>query len=161
MTETNAKWDPTDVEFEEWLVLKFANHMMMDPFTKKVLWDFWKNSDNQEKVIDNGFSNLEEANNNKEQEIGEIFRIETNLFDYETPLCAEFNEFNYLLKVDPELFTYDIERTINYEDYDKLVIISANLFVSKMGKLNSPPAVQMRMDSITVENYQEWFELVI
>ncbi|GJS40341.1 hypothetical protein Tco_0565384 [Tanacetum coccineum] len=72
MTETNAKWDPTDVKFEE--------------------------CNNQEKVIDNGFSNLEEANNNKEQEIGEIFRIETNLFDYETPLCAEFNEFNYLLK---------------------------------------------------------------
>nr|GEY84355.1 hypothetical protein [Tanacetum cinerariifolium] len=49
--------------------------------------------------------NTKEANNDDEQEIGEIFRIETNLFNYETPLCAKFNDFNYLLKVDPELFT--------------------------------------------------------
>ncbi|GJT28557.1 hypothetical protein Tco_0908832 [Tanacetum coccineum] len=89
--------------------------MMMDPFTKKVLHDFWKMSDNQEGVIDKGFS---KANNDDEQEIGEIFWIETSLFDYETPLCIKFNEFNYLLKVDPELFTYDIQITKTYEDYE-------------------------------------------
>ncbi|GKE08094.1 hypothetical protein Tco_1411645 [Tanacetum coccineum] len=72
--------------------------MMMDPFTKKVLWDFWKKGDNQEGVIDEGFSDLEKANNDDEHEIAEIFRIETNLFDYETPLCTKFKEFNYLLK---------------------------------------------------------------
>ncbi|GJZ36228.1 hypothetical protein Tco_0582045 [Tanacetum coccineum] len=70
-----------------------------------------------DEVIDDGFSDLEEANNDDEQEIGEIFRIETNLFNYETPLCTKFNEFNYLLKIDPELFTYDIERTMTYDDY--------------------------------------------
>ncbi|GKC36984.1 hypothetical protein Tco_1049368 [Tanacetum coccineum] len=102
---------PTNIMFEEWLASKFANHMTMDPFTKKVLQDFWKKNDDQGGVIDGGFSGLNEANNNDEQEIGEIFRIEMNLFDYETPLCIKFNEFNYLLKVDPELFTYDVERT--------------------------------------------------
>ncbi|GKD14988.1 hypothetical protein Tco_1199395 [Tanacetum coccineum] len=83
---TVAKKDPTNTMFEKWLASKFANHMMMDPFTRKVLWDFGK-------------------------------RIETNLFDYETPLCTEFKEFNYLLKVDKELFTHDIERTKTFEDY--------------------------------------------
>ncbi|GJS18566.1 hypothetical protein Tco_0413038 [Tanacetum coccineum] len=74
-------------------------------------------NDGHEGVIDDGFFNLEEANNDDEQEIGEIFRIETNLFNYETPLCMKFNEFNYLLKVDPKVFTYDVERTMTYEDY--------------------------------------------
>nr|GEU75201.1 hypothetical protein [Tanacetum cinerariifolium] len=74
-------------------------------------------SDNQEGVIDEGFFELENANNDDEQEIGEIYRIETNLFDYETPLCKKFNELNYLLKVDPELFIYDIQITKTYEDY--------------------------------------------
>ncbi|GJU33517.1 hypothetical protein Tco_1181871 [Tanacetum coccineum] len=92
--------------------------MMMDPFTKKVLWDFWKKSDDQEGVVDDGFSDVGEANNDDEQETVEIFRIETNLFDYKTPLCTEFKEFNFLLKVDPELFTHDIERTKTYEDYE-------------------------------------------
>ncbi|GKC12264.1 hypothetical protein Tco_1009046, partial [Tanacetum coccineum] len=58
-------------------------------------------------------------NNDDAQETAEIFGIETNLFDYETPLCTEFQEFNFLLKVDPELFTCDIERTKPYEDYEK------------------------------------------
>ncbi|GKC33962.1 DEAD-box ATP-dependent RNA helicase 57, partial [Tanacetum coccineum] len=33
-----------------------------------------------------------------EDEIAEVFRIDTNIFDYETPICSTFNEFNYLLK---------------------------------------------------------------
>ncbi|GJX79368.1 hypothetical protein Tco_0327517 [Tanacetum coccineum] len=114
----DAKRDLTDTMFEEWLTSKFANHMMMDPFTKKVLWDFWKKSNNQEGVIDEEFSELEKANNDDEQEIGEIFRIETNLFDYETPLYTEFKEFNYLLKIDTKLFIHDIERTKTYKDYE-------------------------------------------
>ncbi|GJT00886.1 hypothetical protein Tco_0822055 [Tanacetum coccineum] len=75
------------------------------------------NVDNQEVVTNEGFSDLEKANNDDEHKIAKIFMIETNLFDYETPLCIKFNEFNYLLKVDTELFTHDIERTKTYEDY--------------------------------------------
>ncbi|GKA70280.1 hypothetical protein Tco_0776344 [Tanacetum coccineum] len=73
--------------------------------------------DNQEGVIDEGFFDLEKAKNDDEHKVAEIFRIETNLFDYETPLCTKFKEFIYLLKVDMELFTHDIERTKTYEDY--------------------------------------------
>ncbi|GKD22094.1 hypothetical protein Tco_1223797 [Tanacetum coccineum] len=91
--------------------------MMMDSFTKKALWYFWKKVDNQEVVTNEEFSNLEKTNIDDEHKIAEIFRIETNLFDYKTSLYTKFNEFNYLLKVDTELFTYDIERTKTYEDY--------------------------------------------
>ncbi|GJZ99692.1 hypothetical protein Tco_0672243 [Tanacetum coccineum] len=43
--------------------------------------------------------------------------IKINLFDYETPLCEEFKEFNYLLKIDPDLLTKDVEGFKTYEDY--------------------------------------------
>ncbi|GJW76327.1 hypothetical protein Tco_0138009 [Tanacetum coccineum] len=41
-------------------------------------------------------------------DITDIFKIEGNLFDFETPLCEAFNDFNYLLKIDKDLFTFDI-----------------------------------------------------
>nr|GEY91770.1 hypothetical protein [Tanacetum cinerariifolium] len=50
-------------------------------------------------------SDLEEANNDDEHEIVKIFRIETNLFNYETSMCENFKEFNYLLKIDPDTWT--------------------------------------------------------
>ncbi|GJW94572.1 hypothetical protein Tco_0174244 [Tanacetum coccineum] len=118
---TEAKKDPTNTMFEEWLASKFDNHMTMDPFTKEVLRDFLKKDNNKEGITNKGFSDLEEANKSDEHEIAkiaEIFRKETNLFDYETPLCTEFKEFNHLLKVDTKLFTHDIERTKTYEDYE-------------------------------------------
>nr|GEX39777.1 hypothetical protein [Tanacetum cinerariifolium] len=61
-------------------------------------------------------SDLEEIDHDDEQEISEIFRIKTDLFDYETPLCEKFKEFNYLLKVDPDLLTNDIEGFKTYEE---------------------------------------------
>nr|GEW03846.1 hypothetical protein [Tanacetum cinerariifolium] len=62
----------------------------------------------KERVADEELSDAEEANNDDEQETNKIFRIETNLFDNETPLCVEFKE----------LFTHDIERTKTYKDYE-------------------------------------------
>ncbi|GJV62929.1 hypothetical protein Tco_1473757 [Tanacetum coccineum] len=51
-------------------------------------------------------------------DITEIFKIEGNLFDYETPLCKAFNDFNYLLKIDTDLFTFDIQGIKTYEEYE-------------------------------------------
>ncbi|GKB92031.1 hypothetical protein Tco_0964303, partial [Tanacetum coccineum] len=50
----------------------------------------------------------EDDNPNETGNVPEIFKIEGNLFDFETPLCEAFYEFNYLLKIDTDLFTYDI-----------------------------------------------------
>ncbi|GKB00810.1 hypothetical protein Tco_0828854, partial [Tanacetum coccineum] len=60
-------------------------------------------------------TNEEFADN--EDDIAEVFRIDTNIFDYETPICSAFNEFNYLLKVDPDLLTKDIMGFKTYDDY--------------------------------------------
>ncbi|GJR25010.1 hypothetical protein Tco_0973537 [Tanacetum coccineum] len=81
------KWDPANLRFEGWLA-----------------------------VSDDESSDLEEYWSNKE-ETAEIFKIETGIFYYETPLCLSFNEFNYLLKVDPDLLTKDIMRFKTYENY--------------------------------------------
>ncbi|GKF26862.1 hypothetical protein Tco_0082756 [Tanacetum coccineum] len=62
-------------------------------------------------------SNLEETNHDDEQEIGEIFRNETNLFDYETSMCEKFKEFNYLLKIDSDFLTSDIVGFKTYDEY--------------------------------------------
>ncbi|GKE79830.1 hypothetical protein Tco_1549830, partial [Tanacetum coccineum] len=62
-------------------------------------------------------SDLEETDHDDEQEIDEIFKIKTNLFDYETSLGKKFKEFNYLLKIDPDLLTKDIEGFKTYNEY--------------------------------------------
>ncbi|GJY85597.1 hypothetical protein Tco_0499623 [Tanacetum coccineum] len=84
------KWDPTNPEFENCEEIKPSND---------------ENSD------------LKETDHDDEQEISEIFIIETNMFDYETPLCEKFKEFNYLLKIDPDLLTKDIEGFKTYEEF--------------------------------------------
>ncbi|GKA21992.1 hypothetical protein Tco_0707954 [Tanacetum coccineum] len=58
----------------------------------------------------------EDDNPNEKDNVPKIFKIEGNLFDFETPLCEAFHEFNCLLKIDTDLFTYDIQ---NFKTYDK------------------------------------------
>ncbi|GJX53516.1 hypothetical protein Tco_0281885 [Tanacetum coccineum] len=67
------------------------------------------------------------SDNNEEMEVDEdddpddivdIFKIEGNLFNFKTPLCKTFNEFNYLLKIDTDLFAFDITEIKTYEEYD-------------------------------------------
>ncbi|GJU90555.1 hypothetical protein Tco_1302978 [Tanacetum coccineum] len=66
---------------------------------------------------DDESSDLEETDHDDEQEIGEIYRIETNLFNYETPLCKEFKEFNYLLKINLDLLMKDIKGFKTYKEF--------------------------------------------
>ncbi|GJR54953.1 hypothetical protein Tco_1405474 [Tanacetum coccineum] len=61
----------------------------------------------------------EEEDPNETDNALEIFMIEGNLFDFETPLCEAFNEFNCLLKIDIDLFTYDIQEIKTYDEYEQ------------------------------------------
>ncbi|GKE87983.1 hypothetical protein Tco_1565458 [Tanacetum coccineum] len=47
----------------------------------------------------------------------EIIKIEDDLFNFDSPLCIAFEEFNHLLKVDLDLFTYDIQGFKTYDKY--------------------------------------------
>nr|GEV75306.1 hypothetical protein [Tanacetum cinerariifolium] len=101
------KWDPTNPRFKGWLAKKFVNYKTME-FTKGALWDYCKIGGDETEVSDDESFDLKEYWTDKEEETAEIFKIETDVFNYETPLCLAFNEFNYLLKVDPDLLTKDI-----------------------------------------------------
>ncbi|GJU93529.1 hypothetical protein Tco_1318285 [Tanacetum coccineum] len=91
-------FDPSDIAFTEWLGSK---------------------GDDEVELTDEEFSD-------NEDEIVEVFIIDTNIFDYETPICLAFNEFNYLLKVDPDLLTKDIMGFKTYDDYKDVWIYKWN-----------------------------------
>nr|GEU61623.1 ribosomal protein L7Ae/L30e/S12e/Gadd45 [Tanacetum cinerariifolium] len=65
-----------------------------------------------------GAAKMEADEDDDPDDIAEIFMIEGNLFDYETPLCKAFNDFNYLLEIDTGLFTFDIQGIKTYEEYE-------------------------------------------
>ncbi|GJU94451.1 hypothetical protein Tco_1319207 [Tanacetum coccineum] len=96
---TDVECDPSNVDFVEWLAFKFSNRMTMDWYTKNALWLYWIRGDDEEVLTDEELSYLKDEKISEEKEIAEIFRIETNIFDFETPLCKEFKEFNHLLQI--------------------------------------------------------------
>ncbi|GJV82411.1 hypothetical protein Tco_1522309 [Tanacetum coccineum] len=66
----------------------------MDHYTMKALWIYWTRGDDEVELTDEESSDSDE--------VAKIFRIETNVFDFETPLCRAFMKFNYLLQIDPD-----------------------------------------------------------
>ncbi|GJU72732.1 hypothetical protein Tco_1264137 [Tanacetum coccineum] len=86
-TDDDMGYDPSDVAFTEWL----------------------RGDDELELTDEESFDS--------EDEVAEVFRIDTNIFDFETLMCKAFKEFNYLVQIDPDLLTKDIEGFKTYEDY--------------------------------------------
>ncbi|GKC78584.1 hypothetical protein Tco_1129358 [Tanacetum coccineum] len=85
-----------------------------DSMVKKFIMKFHHLSDhNDDEDVE------EEEDPNETDNAPEIFMIEGNLFDFETPLCETFNEFNCFLKIDIDLFTYDIQDLKTYDEYEQ------------------------------------------
>ncbi|GKC42826.1 hypothetical protein Tco_1060548 [Tanacetum coccineum] len=103
-------YDPSNVAFTEWLGSKFFNYKTMDLYTVKALWIYWIIGDDEVELTD------EESFDDKD-EVAEVSRIDTNLFNFKKPMCEAFKEFNYLLQIDPDLLTKDIEGFKTYDDY--------------------------------------------
>ncbi|GJW41494.1 hypothetical protein Tco_0067339 [Tanacetum coccineum] len=103
-------YDLSDVALTEWLRSKYFNYKTMDHYTLKALWIYWIKGDDEVELTD-------EESSDDMDEVAKVFRIDTNLFDFETPICKAFNEFNYLLQIDPDLLTKDIEGFKTYKDY--------------------------------------------
>ncbi|GJX04910.1 hypothetical protein Tco_0190826 [Tanacetum coccineum] len=80
-------YDPSNVAFTEWL-----------------------GGDDEVELTDEEFSD-------NEDEVAEVFRIDTNIFDFEMPMCKAFKEFNHLLQIDPDLLTKNIEGFKTCEEY--------------------------------------------
>nr|GEY22472.1 VIER F-box protein 2 [Tanacetum cinerariifolium] len=111
-SNNDMEYDPSDDEFTAWLDLKFFNYKTMDHYTMRALWIYWLRGDHEVELTDE-----ESSDSNDEGEVTGIFRIETNVFDFKTPFCKTFKEFNYLLSIDPHVLTKDIEGFKNYKEY--------------------------------------------
>nr|GEU33178.1 retrovirus-related Pol polyprotein from transposon TNT 1-94 [Tanacetum cinerariifolium] len=81
----DMEYNPSNVEFTEWLALKFYNHKTMDHFTKKALWIYWARGDDEVELTDE-----ESSNSDDEDEVVEIFRIDNIIFDFEPPMMIGF-----------------------------------------------------------------------
>ncbi|GJT45083.1 hypothetical protein Tco_0953798 [Tanacetum coccineum] len=89
---------------EQWLDLMYYDHKKVDiKIMEGVI--HWTRGDDEVELIDEEFSDPDNENLIDKGEVAEIFRIETDIFDFETPICKAFNEFNYLLKIDTYLLT--------------------------------------------------------
>ncbi|GJV59465.1 hypothetical protein Tco_1465565 [Tanacetum coccineum] len=94
-SDYDMQYDPSDDEFTEWLASKIFNYKTMDHYTMKVLWICWARGDDEVELTDE-----ESSDSDDEDEVAKIFRIDTNVFEFETPLCRAFKELNYLLQID-------------------------------------------------------------
>ncbi|GJX88047.1 hypothetical protein Tco_0340061 [Tanacetum coccineum] len=119
-TDDDIGYDPSDVAFIEWLRSKIFNYKMMDQYTMKALRIYWIRGDDEVELTD-------EESSDDEDEIAEVFRIDTNIFDYETPICSAFNEFNYLLK--------------DYEWYEALDDYNGN---KELCEIHEPPVCNIK-----------------
>nr|GEX46170.1 hypothetical protein [Tanacetum cinerariifolium] len=82
--------------------------MTMDWYTTNALWIYWKMGDDEEVLTYDKLSNLEEENMSENNEITEVFKIEIDLFLFETPLCKAFKEFNHLLQINVDVLIGDL-----------------------------------------------------
>ncbi|GJT16889.1 VIER F-box protein 2 [Tanacetum coccineum] len=105
-----------DVTLEQWLDLKYGSHVTMDENIKKEIW-IGTQGDDEVKLSDKESSDPNDENPIDENDVAKIFRIETNVFDFKTPTCKAFKEFNYLLQINPDVLTKDIDGFKTYEDY--------------------------------------------
>ncbi|GKA15885.1 hypothetical protein Tco_0695632 [Tanacetum coccineum] len=127
-------------------------------------------------AIQLNFSDLEEENLREGNEIAEIFRIETDIFDFETPLCKEFKEFNHHLKIDILMCSLKIYQDLRHMIITKIhstmngimkchglminhgwkiefgrnllmiYVMNARRLVSKVDMLNGPLVTREKMD---------------
>ncbi|GJY82484.1 hypothetical protein Tco_0495860 [Tanacetum coccineum] len=84
-----------------------------DNMLEKFILKFHHLSDHNEEETE------EDDNPNKTNNVPKIFRIKGNLFDFETPLCEAYHEFNCLLKIDTDMFTYGIQNFKTYDEYKR------------------------------------------
>ncbi|GJW20851.1 hypothetical protein Tco_0031473 [Tanacetum coccineum] len=60
--DADMEYDPSDVEFAEWLASKFCNHMTMDKYTKNALWIYWTRGDDEVELTNEEFSDPNDEN---------------------------------------------------------------------------------------------------
>ncbi|GJU38050.1 hypothetical protein Tco_1186404 [Tanacetum coccineum] len=103
-----------DVIVEQWIDLMYSDHKKVDMKIKKQWVARGIDADMEYDPSDIVFVEwlASEFYNHMMMD-----RIKTDIFDFKTPLCKAFNEFNYLLKIDTNLLTSDIHGFKTYDEF--------------------------------------------
>nr|GEW40722.1 hypothetical protein [Tanacetum cinerariifolium] len=152
--KVDMEYNPSNLVFAEWLALKFYNHLEMDWYTKNALWVYWMRGDDEVVLSNEEVSDLKDENNDDEHEITEIFKIETNLFDYETPTKTYEDDKN---KLNNEVDEPWSENEVPYEICDRI----CGSFHFKNGKSIAKPdlAYQKSFENFHKLDYELLVEL--
>ncbi|GKF11733.1 hypothetical protein Tco_0049659 [Tanacetum coccineum] len=176
-----------DVTMKQWIDLKYGDHTMVSNEVKEsvitmwlirsykkqfneyieikkqkenALWIYWTRGDDEEVIKDDDLSNLRDGNLIEENKIAQIFRIDTDIFHFETPLCEAFKEFNYLLNIDVDVLTNDILGFKTYDEYKYAWICEWNKdvpWVADMPWLDYGPWIEHVCKSFRFKNgYAKW-----
>ncbi|GJT38256.1 hypothetical protein Tco_0938121 [Tanacetum coccineum] len=98
---------------KEWFINKCIDAISTwDDLVEKFILKFYNLYEHDEEEETDDDNDPDVINN-----IPEIFKIDEDLFNFDSPLCIAFEEFNHLLKIDPDLFTYDIQGFKMYDEY--------------------------------------------
>ncbi|GKD41042.1 hypothetical protein Tco_1261249, partial [Tanacetum coccineum] len=106
----------------------------------------------------------------EENDIAQIFRIDTDLFDLDTPLCQAFKEFNYLSQIDVDVRTKDIPGFKTYDEYKSDWIYERDNGIpwvnerpwtdnGEWAELIDLPGFIREVNSIRYEDY-EWYDTI-
>ncbi|GJV66342.1 hypothetical protein Tco_1477170 [Tanacetum coccineum] len=119
--------------------------------------DYWRRGYDEDVMTNNELSNPKDENLTDKYEIAQIFRIDTNLFDFDTPLCRAFKKFNYLSQINVNVLTKDIHGFKTYEEYKDDWINEWN----KDGYCNTRdlPGYIREGNLIRYEDY-EWYDTI-
>ncbi|GKD52803.1 hypothetical protein Tco_1286190 [Tanacetum coccineum] len=117
--------------------------------------------DDKKVITDDELSDLGNGNLIDETKIAKIFRIETDIFRFKTPLCKAFKEFNYLLKIDVDVLTNGISGFKSYGEYKDAWIYECNKdvpWVSNMPWLDYRPWMEPNLPGVIQSGDMIYFE---
>ncbi|GKB53044.1 hypothetical protein Tco_0903797 [Tanacetum coccineum] len=93
-------------------VFEHINSFLEDDLVEKFVQKFYNLFDHNKE------EEAEDDNDpNEIDDVPEIYKFEDDMFNFDTPLCIAFEEFNYLLKINLDLFTYDVQEIKTYDEY--------------------------------------------
>ncbi|GJT17056.1 hypothetical protein Tco_0875762 [Tanacetum coccineum] len=143
-------YDPSDVVFTKWLGSKFFNYKTMDHYTKKALWIYWIRGDDEVELTDEEYSD-------DTDEVAEVFRIDTNLFDFETPIPMKITRMigsmNGTRTYHGSMKSHGL--TLEFRPNPHQSNILASLSTIRLDVQNGQHVVGWMMDTVMEETYPE------
>ncbi|GKD01431.1 hypothetical protein Tco_1171705 [Tanacetum coccineum] len=148
--DDNMGYDPFDVAFIEWLGSKKFNYKTMDHYTKNALWIYWIRGDDEAELTNEEFFD-------NEDEVAKVFRIDTNIFNFETPILMKnirmIGSMNRTEMYHGLMRNHELILEFGLNPHQLSIIVS--LSTIKLDVQNGQHVVRGMMDSVMEETYLE------